>query len=461
MVSSPSTSGYASTEGLVSYVGRLNYTLYDRYLLEANFRYDGSSKFSEGHRFGFFPSASIGWRVSEEHFFIPLKSLISQAKIRASYGSLGNNTLNSNILSDRGEQQLVLTNTNYVINGALVKGFSNTKMVNPELSWETTTVLNLGLDLGFLKNKLTAEIDYYDRLTTGMIRPSDFSTLLSGYSAPRKNIGELRNRGVELNLNYTGRTGEVRYNVNLNAAMNRNKLEKWNEFLSKGWIYLDMPYHFAYGYEASPYLIQSWNEIYNAPYQSASYMAPGDILLLDINGDGQVNSEDRTASFARYRDRASGQYGLTLQTEWKNFDFTALFHAASGRWDYWLDSFNNVSPSADRFGFQTLHWYDTWTLDNREASLPRLATGSGGRNRDESSFWLDDASFLRLKNLQLGYNMPKKWLKKISLDYVRLYLSAENVFTLTKWRGVDPDKYRDNDPYPLSKTYSIGLNIGL
>jgi TonB-linked SusC/RagA family outer membrane protein len=462
LMSSPNVGGYSSTEGLLSYIGRLNYTMYDKYLLEVNFRYDGSSKFSEGHQFGFFPSVALGWRISEENFFEPLRDLISQTKLRASVGSLGNNTLNAgSVLSDRGEQQRVLSNTNYIINGGLAKGFSNTKMINPELSWEATTVKNIGLDLGFFNNKLSVELDWYDRLTTGMIRPSDFSTLLSGYSAPRKNIGELRNRGVEINLNWQSNIRELKYKINVNASINRNSLEKWNEFLGKGWIYLDMPYHFVYGYEAQNELIQSWNEIYNAPFQAANYMAPGDILLRDVNGDGQINSEDRTASDGKYRDRASGQYGLTFSLEWKNVDLMTLFQAASGRWDYWLDSYNNVNPPADRYGFQAFHWYDTWSLDNRDASLPRLATGSGGRNREESTFWLDNAGFIRMKNLQLGYNVPRKWIRKIQLDHIRIYFSAENIFTITKWRGVDPDKYRDFDPYPLAKTYSIGLNIGL
>ncbi|MDR1154178.1 MAG: TonB-dependent receptor [Bacteroidales bacterium] len=455
------SNSWSSTEGLLSWIGRLNYTMYDRYLLEANFRYDGSSKFSKGHQWGFFPSVALGWRISEEGFFEGLKSVVNQAKIRASVGSLGNNSLDQNsILNDRGEQQQVMTNTNYIMNGSLVKGFSNTKMINPELSWESTRAINIGLDLGFFKNKLTVELDLYDRLTTNMIRPSDFSTILSGYSAPRKNIGNMRNRGIELNLNWQSSISDFRYSINFNGYLNRNTLEEWNEFLGKGWVYLDMPYQFVYGYVTQDQLIQSWNEIYNAPLQGATYMAPGDILFMDLNGDGQVTGEDRKAE-TRNRYKASGSYGLTLMMQWKGFDLQTLIQASSGRWDYWRDVYNDMAIPADRMGFQTFHWNDTWTLDNRSASLPRIITGSGGRNGDESTFWLDNAGFIRMKNLQFGYNLPDRWVQKVRLDHFRIYFSTENLFTLSKWRGVDPDKYRDWDPYPLSKTFSIGLNIGL
>lgn len=449
------TGGSSSSEGLLSYIGRLNYTMYDKYLLEVNFRYDGSSKFISDKQFGFFPSIAAGWRVSEERFFDPLKSVVNQAKIRISYGSLGNNAG-----VGRTEQQETLGTTNYNLNGTIVNGFSNFKLINSSLSWEATRVTNLGLDMGFFNNRLSAEFDLYDKLTTGMIRPSDLSMMLGGYSAPRINIGELRNRGLEINLNWQSQIGKVHYSINFNAAWNRNKLEKWNEYLSRGNVFIDMPYHFVYGYEAEANLVQSWNEIYNAPLQttSTSWMAPGDLLLKDVNGDGQVTAEDYKASPNKYRDRSSGQYGLTLSAQWKGFDLWTLLQASTGRYNYWLDDFNTVNVRAGRMVFIPSHWTDTWTLDNRNASLPRMVTGSGGRNRDASSFWLYNTSYLRMRNLQLGYSLPKQWIQKIRIENFRIYLSAENLFTLTKWPGIDPEV---TDTHPLIKTFSIGLNIGL
>jgi hypothetical protein len=354
------------------------------------------------------------------------------------------------------------------LNGSIVKGFSPSKLIDPKFTWEATKVTNIGLDFGFFKNRLTAELDYYDKLTTKMIRPGDLSTLLSAYTAPNINIGELRNRGMEVNLGWKSSINKFNYGVNFNVSFNQNRLEKWNQYLSKGWIFLNMPYYFVYTMESYPGLIQSWNDIYKAPYQgSYQYMAPGDILTKDLNGDGQVNAEDKKAYANRSRDDFEGQYGLKLYAEYKGIDFSALCQASTGRWDFWLDAYNNVTVPADRYGFQTFHWNDTWAIDNRNASMPRLITGSGGRNRDETSFWLYDASYFRLKNLQLGYALPKSILNKISFDRVRIYATAENLLTFTKWPGVDPekpkgnraDKNNDRDIYPLVKTISVGINI--
>jgi TonB-linked SusC/RagA family outer membrane protein len=447
--------GYTDDEGLRSYIGRLNYSLLDRYLLEANFRYDGSSKFSPGHQWGFFPSVAVGWRISEEPFFEKIKNTVDNAKLRASYGTLG-----SNSGVGRYEQKNTLATTNYILNGSIVKGFSANKMINKDFSWESARVTNIGLDLGFFRNHLTVELDWYNKLRSGMIRPSDLSSLLTGYSPPRKNIGDLRNRGIEANIGWRSRFGDFNYSVNLNASFNQNRLEEWNEWLGKGWIFLDMPYHFVYTLDSYQGLIQSWNDIYNAPYQSSQYMAPGDILIRDLNGDGQANGEDKHAYSDRMRDNFTGQYGLNLFLEYKGFDISALWQASTGRWDFWLDAFNNVNVPADRFGFQEFHWNDTWTLDNRNASMPRLITGSGGRNREETSFWLYDASYLRLKNLQIGYAIPKSILRKISFDRIRIYATAENLLTFSKWPGVDPEKPNGRDAYPLIKTFTIGVNIG-
>jgi TonB-linked SusC/RagA family outer membrane protein len=227
-----STGGNSSTEGLRSYIGRVNYTAFNKYLLEANFRSDGSSKFLEGSRFGFFPSVALGWRFTEEKFLSTLSDkVLNSGKLRISYGSLGNNSS-----VGRYEQQETLNTLNYVIGTNVQRGFSNSKMINRFLTWETSTVLNVGLDLTFLHNRLTATIDFYDRLTSGMIRPSQMSILLSGaYNAPRTNIGDLRNRGVEGDFTWRDKIGKLQYGLGLNVSYNKSILEKWNDFHRKGW----------------------------------------------------------------------------------------------------------------------------------------------------------------------------------------------------------------------------------
>lgn len=445
--------GFSESEGLRSFVGRINYNMYDKYLIELNFRSDGSSRFAKGHQWGFFPSAAIGWRISEEGFFSPLKSVVNSAKIRASIGSLGNNRG-----VGRYEQKNTLATTNYIVDGKIVQGFSVNKMINQDLSWESTRVINIGLDMSFLDNRLTAEVDWYERATTDMIRQSSISNILTGYSAPRINIADMRNRGIEANITWRSNVGKFNYSVNVNGSYNINKVEKWGDPLSKGWIAVDMPYRFLYLFEAYPNLVQSWNEIYNAPYQG-NYVAPGDILRKDINGDGQITDEDKKAFSNRYRESPLGQFGVTLTGAYKGFDLQALFQGSYGRWDVWLDDFNNVTIPDDRYGFQSMHWNDSWSLDNRGASLPRLVNGSGGSNRTESTYWAQQTSYLRLRNLQLGYSIPDKLLKKISFNRTRVFLSAENLFTITGWKGIEPEKNHDKDAYPLVKTYSVGLNI--
>ncbi|HEX9959004.1 MAG TPA: SusC/RagA family TonB-linked outer membrane protein, partial [Fibrella sp.] len=312
--------------------------------------------------------------------------------------------------------------------------------------------------------RLTTDIDAYNKLTSGMIRPSSLSTFLSGYNAPRVNIGKLRNTGVEVNITYRAKVRDANVGATLNMAWNKNKLLEWNEFLGKGFTYLNLPYHFAYSRVATG-IAQSWEDIANAPYQG-QYFSPGDVLYRDLNGDGQVNDEDRQAQPQFNRDQPVGTYGLNLFGNWRGFDVSVLWQGATGRKDYWLEPFNNVNIPSARNAFQDFQWNDTWSLDNRTASLPRLITGSGGNNQAESTFWLDDFSYVRLKNIQVGYNIPLKYLSRVGASKLRVYGTAENLLTFTKYRGVDPEKStsvanvdNQDDPFPLLKSYSCGLNL--
>ncbi|GAB2788251.1 TonB-dependent receptor [Rhabdobacter roseus] len=446
------TGGSSSAEGLRSYIGRLNYTAFDRYLLEVNFRADGSSKFLDGSRFGFFPSAALGWRFTEESFISAFTDrFLSSGKLRVSYGSLGNNAG-----VGRYEQQETLAASNYFLGNSIQKGFVNRKMVNRDLSWETTSVFNLGLDLGFLNNRLTAEIDFYDRLTTGMNRPSEMSIHLTGaYTAPRRNIGNLRNRGVELNLTWRDQIGQVAYGVNLNGSKNVTTLEKWNEFLGKGWVFLNMPYRYVYAWEDMG-IAQTWEDVYNATPQGAS---PGDILRKDVNGDGRIDDNDKIAHSKFQRERPTTFLALNANASWRGFDIVVLVQGATGRKDFWLNNHNNVNFGTQRYASTWGHWENPWSWENRDGAWPRLG---GSNNTTESTFWLDDLSYIRVKNVQLGYNVPKTVLRKIGLASVRIFGSSENIATLTKFRGLDPEKDGNrSNVYPINKSYSVGINIGI
>ncbi|MBK0379705.1 SusC/RagA family TonB-linked outer membrane protein [Mucilaginibacter segetis] len=456
-------SGNSTDEGLRSYVGRLNYTINDKYLFEASIRADGSSKFSPGHQWGYFPSVSAGWRFSEEKFFEPLKNVVSSGKLRVSYGSLGNNRG-----VNRYDQLQTLVSTPYVLNGnTLVSGVSANKQLNEDFTWESTRVANVGLDLGFFNNKLTAEIDVYDRLTTNLIRPSVLSTLLTGYVPPNVNIGTFRNDGLELNLTWRSNINKFNYGATFNFSYNIDRLEKWSQHLNPSKNFLEMPWFFAY-YLTSSGIAQTWQDIYDAPYQGNANIAPGDLLYKDLNGDGQIGSFDKKAVPTTNEQRPTCNYGANLFASWNNFDMSVLLQATTGRKDYFLENQTSTNIAPQRYNFQTLYLDQTWSLEHRNALYPRLEAANAANNRPESDFWLESMDYLRFKNIQLGYTVPTKLLKKLGVDRIRIYATAENLFTITSWRGIDPEKstlgngfsnYAD-DPIPIMKSYSFGVNVG-
>ena len=451
-----SNNGSSRTEGLRSFIGRINYGLMNgRYLVEANIRIDGSSRFAPGRQYGYFPSGSVGWRFSDENF---VKSWagnwLTNGKLRASYGSLGNNTLGTSRSSKLYDQQNLLDVQNYMIGGSQVLGFVYKRMDNDRLSWEKTTVFNVGLDLGFLRNRLTATIDYYNKLTTGMIRTDDFSILLTGaYDAPSVNIGNLRNNGIEANVSWQDRAGDWTYSASVNFAYNRTILEKWNTYLGRGWEFIGMPYHFAYSWNSTG-IMQTYQDIYNYVPQPAK--RPGDIMRIDKSGNGSIGGEDKVAHPNRYRKIFPTTYSFQGSVAWKGIDLFFMFQGSAGRWDFTTTNWN-ISNPGQRMAITEGMVNNPWSLENRNGKWPaRNATNS----RDEMDFWLENASFLRLKNVQLGYTLPKRWLSKVGISNLRVYLSGENLATFTNFSLMDPENTdKNNDVYPLTKSFSIGLNL--
>jgi TonB-dependent starch-binding outer membrane protein SusC len=450
--------GNTSSEGLRSGIGRLNYNIKDKYLFETNIRADESSKFSKGNRLGIFPSFSAGWRFSQEGFFKPLIGIISSAKIRVSYGELGNN---SGI--GRYEQRETFLLTNYMLGQNLVTGVANNQLLNPDLTWEHTSVKNIGLDL--ILNKLSAELDVYERLTSDIIRPSEIPLILrETYLAPRTNIGELRNRGFEANLGYNDNIGKFQYNVQFNYSFNRNKLLSWNERLGYGDTFLDYPISYARAYITRG-IAQTYEDIMNAPYQGNQYFSPGDLLFEDLNGDGQITGDDMGVFRNSPRNYFNSHYGLGFDARWKNFDLNFLFMASTGSKDFWLDNFNSTQIANTTWHFYEPH-LNAWSYDNpNSTTMPRLTNvDQATMNEARSTFWLYKRNYLRLKNAQIGYNLPKSLLSKVNIGNLRLYVTGENLLTLTNWPGIDPEKSKGNsntafDAYPQRRSLSLGINI--
>ena len=456
-----SNNGTDSAEGLRSYIGRVNYTAYGKYLLEGDMRVDGSSKFAPGQRYGFFGSGAVGWRFTEENFLKPFfDKFLSSGKIRASYGSLGNNAG-----VGRYEQQTLLSANNYMIGGTGVIGLVNSKLVNQNLSWESTNVLNLGLELSFLNSRLTTEIDVYDRLTKGIIQGSQLSNLLAGaFPPPRTNIGNMRNRGAELTVGWRDRVGSVNYGVSINGSYNKTRLEKWSQLLTRGatytgsnnvssTVFINMPYNYVYTYVDGG-IAQTWANIYNSTPQGAQ---PGDIIRQDLNGDGRIDANDQKALQAS-RDRPTTSYTLNAYASWKGIDIGMLWTGTAGRKDFWLNAFNNVNFSATRYAVTQQDITNPWSVENRGGWWPRI--GGSGNNTAQTTFWLYDMSYLRLKNVQLGYTFPKPMFKKLGVANFRIALLAENLLTISSFPGLDPEKAgNNNNLYPLNKSYSAAVQL--
>ncbi|MHA4845422.1 SusC/RagA family TonB-linked outer membrane protein [Flavitalea antarctica] len=448
------TGGNSSTEGLQSYIGRVNYNAYGKYLLEGNFRVDGSSKFLPGSQFGFFPSVAVGWRFTEENFLKGFTDrFLTNGKLRVSYGELGNN---SGV--GRYEQQNTLTSNPYIYGIAVQRGFVNTKLVNPDLTWETTAVLNIGLELGFLANRLTAEIDVYDRKTTGMNRPSEFSILLTGaYNPPpRRNIGDLRNRGIEGTFSWKDHVRDFSYGITLNASYNQTELESWNEFLNRGSTFIGMPYGFIYTYETNG-IAQTWQDVYKNTPQG---IQPGDVIRQDLNGDGRIDGNDQKALPNSQRDRPTTFGALNGYASWKGIDVSFLLNAATGRKDYWFNIYNNTNFGSQRYASTWDHFTQPWSVENRGGEWPRLG-GSGNNRIENTTFWLDDMSYVRLKNLQVGYTFSLPLMRRAGINTFRIAGSAENLWTASSFRGLDPESGGDNNlAYPVAKAYSLVLQLG-
>lgn len=446
------TGGTSSAQGLRSYIGRVNYTAYDRYLLEFNARMDGSSKFQKGHRYGFFPSAAIGWRFTEEQWLQTLtEKWLNSGKFRLSYGSLGNNSGIGNY-----QQKEILSQNNYMLGGSIASGFVYSKMLNADLTWEKSTVLNVGLDLTFFKGHLSAEMDYYDRLTTGMLMDSQMSNLLTGaYETPKANLGNLRNRGVELNLTWRNHVRDFNYSVNANFAYNRTNLEKWGEFLDKGNVYIDMPYHFVYGLTTDG-LAQTWQDSYS--HSGAAGVKPGDVIRLDVNGDGRVDINDKVANPNAQIDRPTTTFALNAKASWRGFDFSMLWSGSTGRKGYWINSYNKVNLPTGAYQSTYDHLNKPWSWENRDGEWPRL--GGFSTNQTENDFYLRDLTYFRMKNIMLGYTLPSQLTRRFYVENLRFYFSGENLFTITGYEGLDPEKSPSSgDIYPTTRTYTIGVNV--
>lgn len=442
--------GSAGEWALQSFFGRINYDYKGKYLFEVNGRYDGTSRFIQQNRYSFFPSVSLGWRISEETFMVSTREWLNNLKIRSSWGKLGNQNIGGNYPYS---SNISITH-NYSFGGTIVNGARMRNMANTELKWESTEMWNAGLDIAlFQKFSLTA--DLYSRETSGILLMLDIPGIV-GLNAPYQNAGVVTNKGWELGLSYNDRIGDFKYDISANIADVKNRVVDLKGITQTSLTQSreGYPINSIYGHVALG-LFKDEEDIANSPIQQFGATAPGDIKYKDLNDDGVINAEDQEiigSTIPRYT------YSVNINMNWRSFDFS-MFWQGVGKADGYLNS-SAIIPFFNGGTVQEQH-KDRWTQENQNlnAAFPRLAVG--GQNQRNSTWWLKDASYLRLKNVNIGYNFSGGWLDGLGVNNVRFYLSGENLLTFDRfWDGFDPEApVGSGSYYPQLKTYTIGLNI--
>ncbi len=453
------SAGSGSDWALRSFFGRVNYDYNERYLFEANLRYDGSSRFYTGHKWGLFPSFSAGWRVSEESFWIPFRSVFTNFKLRASWGQLGNQNIGTYPFDS-----FINLSLPYIFNAAVYSGAALTEMANNIISWERTEMTNVGLDVTLMK-KLQITFDYYVKHTDGILLRLDVPKII-GLTAPYQNAGKVENKGWEFSLNYGDRINDFSYNFGFNLSDVKNKILDLKGINSSGLVVNHEGYSMnsIYALEAEGYFT-SQDQIDNHAKQYGNYSL-GDIMYKDQltvdtdgdgipdAGDGVINDDDKVIvgnTIPRYT------FGLTTNLSWKNFDFSMLLQGV-GKADGYLYA-ASVMPFYLGGTAQESH-KDYWTDENPNAAFPRLAFNEPN-NEKHSTFWMKNAAYLRVKNVQLGYSLPKKLVNRLDIQNLRFYISGQNLFSFDSfWDGFDVEApVGEGVYYPQVRTFSIGLDV--
>lgn len=449
---------------IASVFGRFNYRLNDRYLFEASVRYDGSSRFAEDQRWGFFPSFSAGWRISDEPFMQGV-GFITDLKLRGSWGQLGNQSIGSNY----PYQSVVALDQTAVLSESIQQAAAITSGVPTALTWESATMTNIGLDYGFFDNKLTGSVEYYVKNTNDILwRLSGSETY--GLSFPFQNAASMQNKGVELFLSWQETRGDFSYFVNLQFDDNINEvtdLAGTGEQVSNNRIIAEgLPFQALYGWEAIGFLSASDLEDPNVAKQNSTNLAEGSLKFKDQDGNGVIDPEDRVVignEFPRLN------YSSTIGFNYKGFDFSMLLQGVGKRDGYVRRTGQSFGDNLytwesdfyipDDHPIFTDHQYDQLGLQpNTNAAYPASETDNG----DLSSHWIQSRSYLRIKNLTLGYNLPNSIIEKAMLKNVRFYISADNLMTWTGFiDGFDPEltSGRGFWEYPNITKYLAGINL--
>lgn len=449
------TTGTSYQDALISYFGRVQYNYLNRYLLEVNSRYDGSSRFADGNRWGFFPSFSAGWRLSEEDF-MQSAHWIDELKLRGSWGQIGNQEI--------GRFQYVNSvslGLGYPFGGTFAPGSAITQGKDPSLSWETTTMTNIGVDWVMFNGVLSGEIDFFNKRTDGILRTVALPSQVGALGGPVRNLAVVDNAGFEIALTHSNRIGEFAYQVGGHLTHIKNEVIdlKGEEIISGARITREgVPIESWYVYKTDG-LFQTQAEVDNYP-TITNRVGPGDVKYVDLNNDGVIDGNDRYIAGNTFPDFT---FGFNIGGSYKGFALTTFWQGVSNV-SVWMNG-NMATPFNNGAGL-TKNWMtDSWTPENPNASLPRITTRHQytAENFSSSDFWLADASYLRLKNIQLAYTFENNPLfNRIGLNRLTVFVNGQNMLTFSDMKLFDPEQDLSSEhigKYPSVKMYTAGLTL--
>ena len=447
--------GNSTAWKLQSFFTRFNYSFSGKYMFGANLRTDGSSRFPESNRYSYFPSVSVGWNIAEEEFFKPLRkdgNLFDMCKFRASYGNSGNDRI-----GDFSSQQSLSLSNYYYFGGTLIPGAAETSYANTNINWETSATKNIGLDLGMFKSRLMLNVDYYDKLTTGILYRLQMPPSFGSISPAIQNVANVNNRGYEITLQFKSSIKKLNFNIGGNLAYNKNKIVKLNgltainnaNILEEG-----QDINSFYGYVAND-LFRTADDVANYPSYATGFKL-GSLKYEDLNKDGKIDDKDRTIIGTG---STPYTFGVTGSLSYKNFDMSFMIQGVRGKSVYTHDWGNR--PANGKIMEFWKEWWDNRfdPVNNPNGTYPAL-----GRSVPSpiSTFYIRDASYVRLKNVEIGYNLPHSFLSKLSINNIRFYVTAQNLYTFTSLiPEIDPERLAmqsGNTSYPQTKLFTAGIN---
>lgn len=461
--------GYPYSSSLLSFFGGVNFDYGSKYLVSANLRYDGSSKFAKGHKWGLFPSVSAAWRFSGEEFMKSAGSWLSDGKIRASYGHIGNQNIGGGAyMSTWGST--IYDRYNFGSPSTAVIGAGVTSVGNPELMWETSRQFDVGLDLSFFNSSLDFVVDYFVKNIDNMLMQEPQPTTLGLISYPYANVGSMKNEGWEFGINYRKGFGDWFLTASANISTYRNKVKSLgNGDAIYGYAYnknvvtkteVGKPVGYFYGYVTNG-IFQNAEQVEGSPQRETA--VPGDVRYKDLNNDDVIDDKDRTMIGSPWPDFV---YGITLGAAWKGFDFNLFIQGSQGN-DVMNMTLLDFESGTGYMNARSDYLSRAWSGEGSTDRYHRISARQEG-NLLVSDYFLEDGSYARIKNVQLGYDFCNRVIKKNKIiSQCRLYLSAQNLFTFTNYSGLDPEIGSSNATvngidsgfYPQARVWTVGLNL--